>query len=174
MKTIIDASVFYNEKEAPVILGNSLRPFLNKDTIVICIGTDKCIGDSLGPIVGTLIEKEELPITLYGTLDNPIHAVNLKEKLKNIKELHPSNFTIAIDACLGSKENTGKIQVKFGPIHPGKGVGKKLTSVGDVSIVGVVDTIGSSNNISLHNIRLSFIMKLAEAIVEGFKYALYE
>jgi len=173
LNTVIDASVSYDDKNAPSIIGESLRSFCEVKPIIICIGTDKCIGDSLGPIVGTLLQKEDLPFNIYGTLDDPIHAVNLKEKLHFIYDKHPSHFVIAIDACLGSKDSIGKIQIKLGPIHPGKGVGKKLTSVGNVSIVGVVDSIGNNNGISLHNIRLGFIMNIAETIVEGFKYALY-
>lgn len=164
----------YKNKSAPIALGNALRPFINKNTIIVCIGTDKCIGDSLGPIVGSLLKKEGFPLTIFGTLDNPIHAVNLQDKLSMVKKLHPSKFVIAIDACLGSKENVGKIQLKLGPIHPGKGVGKKLTSVGNISIVGVVDVLSRNNNITLHNIRLGFIMNIAEAIVEGFRHAIYE
>lgn len=174
MKNILETSVNYMDKSAPIALGNALRPFINDSTVIVCIGTDKCIGDSLGPIVGSLLKKEGFPLTIYGTLDYPIHAVNLQDKLKTIKKLHPSKFIIAVDACLGNKDNIGKVQLKLGPIHPGKGVGKKLASVGNISIVGVVDALNRNNNITLHNIRLGFIMKMAETIVEGFRYAIYE
>jgi putative sporulation protein YyaC len=55
----------------------------------------------------------------------------------------------------------------MGPVHPGKGVGKKLPQIGDISIVGVVDTIDNSDLFSIKNIRLNFIMNMAELISES-------
>ncbi|WP_369323971.1 DUF1256 domain-containing protein [Methanosarcina mazei] len=52
-------------------------------------------------------------------------------------------------------------------MHPGKGVGKKLPSVGNISIVGIVDSLKNDTNIALHNIRLSFVMEMAEVIVDS-------
>lgn len=174
MVKIINTSSFYSNKNAPIFFGSALKPFCNDKTIIICIGTDKCIGDSLGPLVGTLLKREGLPLNVFGTLVDPIHAVNLNEKLEMIFNRYPEHKIIAIDASLGSEDSIGKIQLKEGPIHPGKGVGKKLKSVGDISIIGVVDKLGNNNKSKLHNIRLGFIYEIADTIVESFKYALNE
>ncbi|RKD32363.1 spore protease YyaC [Thermohalobacter berrensis] len=166
--------VYYNDRFASETLGRHLKPYLKNDMIIICVGTDKCIGDCLGPLVGTLLKKSNFPYPVYGTLGSPIHALNLKEKLINIKQRHPFNFAIAIDACLGEEENIGIIQVRQSPIFPGKGVGKNLPSIGDISIIGIVDSLKSDNNISLHNIRLGFVMEMAEtitrALIKAAKY----
>ena len=37
---------------------------------IVCIGTDKCIADSLGPLVGTMLTKNNICIDVYGTLEN--------------------------------------------------------------------------------------------------------
>jgi putative sporulation protein YyaC len=55
----------------------------------------------------------------------------------------------------------------MGPVHPGKGVGKKLPQIGDISIVGVVDTIDNSDLFSIKNIRLNFIMNMADIIAKA-------
>ncbi|MEQ8197298.1 MAG: DUF1256 domain-containing protein, partial [Clostridiaceae bacterium] len=47
-----------------------LKDFITKKTVIICIGTDKCIGDCLGPLVGTLLEDTLVPIPVYGTLSS--------------------------------------------------------------------------------------------------------
>ena len=47
---------------------------------------------------------------------------------------------------------------------PGKGVGKKLPQIGHYSIVGIVDKIDENNRFSFNNVRLSFILELAEII----------
>ena len=62
------------------------------------------------------------------------------------------------------KINIGNIQIREGPIWPGKGVGKKLPQIGHYSIVGIVDKIDENNRFSFNNIRLSFILELAEIV----------
>jgi len=92
----------------------------------------------------------------------------MKERLLKIEAKHPSSLIIAVDACLGERDSIGVIQIRKGPIYPGKGVGKKLPSIGNISVIGVVDGLNADNAISLHNIRLSFIMHMAETIADGF------
>ncbi|WIV12070.1 spore protease YyaC [Proteiniborus sp. MB09-C3] len=142
------------------------------DIIIVGIGTDKCIGDCLGPLVGTILKKRDFISPVYGTLKRPLHALNLKDRVLSIKSRHPDAFIIAIDACLGEDDSVGTIQIRSGPIDPGKGVGKNLPSVGDLSIIGIVEKLGNDNNSSLHNIRLSFIFEMAEIIAEGIMMGL--
>ncbi|KNF09685.1 putative sporulation protein YyaC [Gottschalkia purinilytica] len=177
MYSINEISVSFTNNSASELIGRYVKPFLHKDNkyndvIIVCIGTDRCIGDCLGPLVGTMLKEKNFPINVYGTVEDPIHAVNLSKKLYNIKQKHPNAFIIAIDASLGEKESIGSIQIRKGPIYPGKGVGKKLQSVGDLSIIGIVNDGKSSNGFALHNVRLSFIMDLAKSIVTGLTKAL--
>ncbi|EOC99296.1 spore protease YyaC [Caldisalinibacter kiritimatiensis] len=159
--------IHFKDKSASEILSEYLRPFCTQSTILLCIGTDKCIGDCLGPLVGTLLEKSSFPLPIYGTLNSPVHAINLKEKIKEIKKRHPFSFVIAIDACLSSSENIGTIEIRHSPIFPGKGIGKTLPPVGDLSIIGIVDSVRKDKSLSLHSIRLSFVMDMAEVIVKS-------
>lgn len=135
--------------------------------LIFCVGTDKSIGDCLGPLVGTLLANKGLTNPIVGTLQNPAHAMNLDTVIKNTKKQYPEHFIIAIDACLGYEGGIGDIQINNGPVHPGKGVKKKLEDVGDISIVGVVDTLENSDLFSIKNIRLGFIMSMAEIIAES-------
>ncbi|MTI46817.1 spore protease YyaC [Sporosalibacterium faouarense] len=167
MNNFDETLVHYKNNLSSHILRENLKPFFNEDTIIVCIGTDKCIGDCLGPLVGTLLKKKKFPNLIYGTLNDPIHAVNIKEKIGYIKRIHPSNPVIAIDACLGEEDNVGNIQIRNSPIFPGKGVGKKLPSIGDVSVIGIIDTMNDYSGLSLHSIRLSLVMEMAEVIVNG-------
>lgn len=159
--------VNYLDKDALDILCDYLSLFMEEKTLIVCIGTDKCIGDCLGPLVGTLLLKAGFDYPIIGTLQMPAHAINLDTIIKDAKKIYPDYFTIAIDACLGYDSCVGDIQVKMGPVHPGKGVGKKLPQIGDISIVGVVDTIDNSDLFSIKNIRLNFIMNMAELISES-------
>ncbi|MEG0371901.1 MAG: spore protease YyaC [Clostridium sp.] len=163
--------VNYLDKNAVEKLGIFLSDFIKDNTIIVCIGTDKCIGDSVGPLVGTLLTKENYPHPVVGTLDFPTHAVNLQSVLNHVYDSYPDHFVIAVDACIGLEDAIGDIQVKYGPVHPGKGVGKTLPKVGDISIVAVVDTIDNCDIFSMRSIRLSFIMQLSETIRDAFIYA---
>ena len=88
-----------------------------------------------------MLKNSDFKYPVYGTLDNPIHALNIYESIEHIKKSHPKGNFLAIDACLGSKTSIGNIQIREGPILPGKGVGKKLPQIGHYSIVGIVDKI---------------------------------
>ncbi len=161
----------YDDNNSTSILGEYIHPYFHNEIVVVCIGTDKCIGDCLGPLVGTMLKNKKFPFHIYGTLKNPIHAINIKERIDYIKKKHPFGFIIAIDACLGEKNDVGKIQIRNKPIYPGKGVGKKLPSIGDISIIGIVDISQGFTGFSLHNVRLSLIMDMAEVIADSLVYA---
>jgi putative sporulation protein YyaC len=158
------AKVNYKKENVVQILSSVLKDLVDENTVVVCIGTDRAIGDALGPLVGTMLKNSDFRYPVYGTLDNPIHALNIYESIENIKNIHPNGNFLAIDACLGSKSSIGNIQIRKGPILPGKGVGKKLPQIGNYSIVGIVDKIDENNRFSFNNVRLSFILELAEMI----------
>lgn len=137
--------------------------------IILCIGTDRSTGDSLGPLVGYKLKAMDCManVPIYGTLDEPVHAVNLEETIERINDCHPKSFIIAVDACLGKTESVGYISIKEGPLQPGTGVNKTLPAVGDLHIVGIVNVGGFMEYMVLQNTRLSLVMKMAETISEG-------
>ncbi|WP_061310475.1 spore protease YyaC [Clostridium botulinum] len=163
----------YMESLSYYKIANTLKNYLNKDTIIICIGTDRCIGDCLGPLVGTILRYKNIPLKLYGTLDEPIHALNIEKTIKNIKNSYPNSSIIGIDACLGDKDNIGQIQVRNFPIQPGKGVGKTLPKVGDCSIVGIVDSNENCHIFTSANTRLSLILNIAKVIANSILQCCY-
>ncbi|WP_075983357.1 spore protease YyaC [Bacillus massilinigeriensis] len=140
----------------------------SRPIVFVCIGTDRSTGDSLGPLVGTLLSDKSISsFHIYGTLDNPIHAVNLEEKLNEIMNLHFNPFIIGIDACLGRLKSVGYIQLGEGPVKPGAGVNKELPSVGNIHITGIVNVSGFMEFFVLQNTRLSLVLNMAKAIANG-------
>jgi putative sporulation protein YyaC len=148
-------------------------PSMNSRPIVfVCIGTDRSTGDSLGPLVGTLLEEKNInSFYVYGTLDEPIHAVNLQERLSEINSKHLNPYLIGIDACLGRIKNVGMIQVGEGPVKPGAGVNKELPAVGDLHITGIVNVSGFMEFFVLQNTRLNLVMKMAKTIANAIHLA---
>lgn len=134
--------------------------------VILCIGTDRVIGDSLGPMVGTnLLKFDRLPF-VYGTLHTPVHALNLQETLLEIKKRHPCNTLIAVDASLGSMSHIGSVAVHSGGLHPGAGVCKNLSTAGDISITGITNIEDGCPWLALQTARLSTVMAMADCIAD--------
>jgi len=154
----------YNAPSTIKELSEYLSNNITLSPIMFCVGTDRCIGDALGPLTGTILQKQCLPFPVYGTIENPIHALNIVSSIEEVKNTHPSSFIIAVDASLGNEDEIGNIIIRKSPLFPGKGVGKKLPAIGDISIVGIVEDSNCDISSTIHNIRLSFIMSMAEVI----------
>lgn len=168
---LVKQKIHYNSPLAHYEISNGIINFINTNTIIICIGTDKCIGDCLGPLVGTILEAKLFPLPIYGTLSSPIHALNLDKRLEEIDSIHPKACIIGIDACLGEPKSIGQIHTRDYAIHPGKGVGKSLRDVGTASIIGIVDSSDTSDFFSSRSIRLSFVLDMAKVISDGLLHA---
>ncbi|WP_139990851.1 MULTISPECIES: spore protease YyaC [Paenibacillus] len=137
----------------------------NRPIVVVCIGTDRSTGDALGPLIGTSLSKYRSPhFSLYGTLENPVHAMNLDDTLMEINRRFHKPFVVGIDACLGQVASVGSIQVGVGPVRPGAGVNKDLPPVGDIHITGIVNVGGFMEYFVLQNTRLHLVVKMSDII----------
>lgn len=137
----------------------------NRPIVIVCIGTDRSTGDALGPLIGTSLQKYRSPhFHLYGTLEDPVHAMNLDDTLIEIDRKFTQPFIIGIDACLGQVSSVGCIQVGEGPVRPGAGVNKDLPPVGDIHVTGIVNVGGFMEYFVLQNTRLHLVMRMSDII----------
>jgi len=146
--------------------------FSLRDCVILCIGTDRSTGDALGPLVGTQLVRRNADLAVYGTLDEPVHALNLQETLDAIARNHERPRILAIDACLGQLSSVGCIQLSSGPVMPGAGVNKKLPPVGDMHMTGIVNVGGFMEYFVLQNTRLSLVFRMAEVMASSILQAL--
>jgi putative sporulation protein YyaC len=137
--------------------------------IILCIGSDLSVGDSLGPLVGTMLKEKlkGLNVYVYGTLAKPITAHEVKYMNDFLQRTHPSNPIIAIDAAVGQAGDIGLIKVAKKGLKPGSGANKKLGRVGDVSIMGIVAEKTVFNYSLFSATRLNVVFKMASLIAEG-------
>ena len=157
-------SVFNNFAEDGILQALVECNKFNKKPIFVCVGSDLVLGDSLGPLVGTLLKKKKNNAYIYGTLNMPITAKEVEYAKTYIKQMHPNSTIIAIDAAVGLSEDVGIIRVTNKGLKPGLGVDKNLGVIGDISIIGVVAE-KSNKNYNLFNLtRLNLIYKMAEKI----------
>lgn len=145
-----------------------------KQLILLCIGTDRATGDSLGPLIGYKLSKMKYKnVLIYGTLENPVHAKNLKDTLLRIHQRHKNALIIAIDASLGKSSHIGYITLGEGSLKPGAGVDKELPPVGDIFITGIVNFSGIVDHMLLQTTRLNIVMEMADYITMGVRYSIY-
>jgi putative sporulation protein YyaC len=166
--------VHVHQPEARELFGFHFKEFLKKEyplerpLVILCIGTDRSTGDSLGPLIGSKLQAAGSTLfQVYGTLEKPVHAVNLEETTGEIHRRFHRPYIVAVDACLGKAESIGYISIKSGPLQPGTGVNKSLPAVGNLHVVGVVNVGGFMEYLVLQNTRLNLVMQMAEVISDG-------
>lgn len=137
--------------------------------VILCIGSDLSVGDSLGPVTGTKIKEKlrGLDCYVYGTLSKPITAHEVKYMNEFLRSTHPDSPIIAVDAAVGLAGDIGLIKLAKRAIKPGSGANKKLSKVGDVSVMGIVAEHSVFNYSLFSSTRLNIIYKMAEIISEG-------
>lgn len=161
----------YNSMAAggEVLALKKILPEIGSAPVIVCIGSDLSVGDSLGPVTGTKL-KEKLAgynVYIYGTLAKPITAHEVKYTNQFIKNTHPNSTVIAIDAAVGAAGDIGLIKVAKRGIKPGSGANKRLAKVGDVSVMGIVAEKSLFNYSLFSSTRLNVVYKMAEIIAEG-------
>jgi len=141
--------------------------------VFLCIGSDRATGDSLGPIIGYKLKQRRISSAyVYGTLEQPVHAKNLGEVIREIHDTFEQPFIVAIDASLGKASHVGYFTLGEGSLKPGAGVGKDLPQVGNLCVTGIVNLSGFLENSLLQTTRLHTVMDLADKISTGIFYCL--
>lgn len=172
-------TTFYYNSECDnihIMLGNQLGKMLkeakayDRDIVIMCIGSDRSTGDSLGPIIGYHLLDVRFPdVYIYGDIYNPINATNLCLSVDHINKLHDSPFIIAIDACLGTEEHVGYVTLANGPLLPGTGIKNRLPEVGNLHITGIVNSACDGKR-RLHTTRLCTVVSLASVIEKSIRW----
>lgn len=151
-------------------------PKFSTPPVVLCIGSDLAIGDSLGPVTGSMLKRKThgLNVFIYGTLSAPVTAKEMKYVRQFLKETHPNSPVIAIDAAVGSEGDIGLIKILDTPLKPGAGANKNLGEVGDLSIMGVVAEKSISNYAIFNQTRLNLVYKMSEVISDALSSLFYQ
>lgn len=144
--------------------------------VILCVGSDLSVGDSLGPVTGTKLKEKlkNLNCYVYGTLSKPITAHEVGYMNEFLWETHPDCQVIAIDAAVGVSGDIGLIKVGKRGLSPGSGANKKLSKVGDVSIMGIVAEKSVFNYSLFSATRLNIVYKMADIICDGICSYIFE
>lgn len=155
--------------DGEVIALKKIMPANCTTPVILCVGSDLSVGDSLGPLVGTMLKNKlkSLNLYVYGTLAKPITAHEVKYMNEFIKLTHPACPIIAVDAAVGTARDVGLIKIVKRGLKPGSGANKNLTRVGDVSIMGIVAEKTMFNYSLFSTTRLNMVFRMAQIISDG-------
>lgn len=147
----------------------------NAPPVIVCIGSDLAVGDSLGPITGSMLKykTQGLRAFIYGTLSSPVTAKEIKYLRAFLKETHKGSQIIAVDAAVGAEGDVGLLKLSDSPLFPGAGANKKLGAVGDISIMGIVAEKSLANFGLLNTTRLNLVYTMSEIVSEAIATVLY-
>lgn len=157
------------------MIGEIMRSENRKGVLLFCIGTDRSTGDSLGPLIGHKLKEcglRDRQVKIVGTLDCPVHAMNLEQAILMVRHCYPDHVIVAVDASVGQTEHVGCITLGKGALRPGLGVCKELQAVGDIFITGIVGGYGNYDPLMLQSVRLSIVMRMADYICDSVRQAL--
>ena len=147
-----------------------------KNPVIVCVGSDLAIGDSLGPIAGSMLKfkTQGLGVFIYGTLAAPITAKEIRYMRTFLKETHRGAPVIAVDAAVGDAGDIGLLKISDTPLHPGAGANKQLGAIGDITVMGVVAEKSVANYGLLNTTRLNLVYSMAEIVSNGLSALLWE
>lgn len=122
------------------ILKKEIQKNADKQMMVLCIGTEKVIGDSLGPMTGEKLSQMNLPrpILVKGSLKHPIHYLNFQDEWEKINRKYAPLFTLVVDSSLYREPYIGKTILTKGKTTLGDTIHKKKYCVGNCTLKGVV------------------------------------
>ena len=149
--------------------------FFNAPPVIVCVGSDLVIGDSLGPITGSMLryKTQGLNVFIYGTLASPVTAKEIKYIRTLLQNSHPNSQIVTVDAAVGEEGDIGLVKLTDSPLKPGAGAQKKLGSIGDVSALGIVAEKSLGNYGLFNTTRLNLVYTMSEIISDSLSTLLW-
>lgn len=144
--------------------------------VIVCVGSDLAIGDSLGPVCGSMLQYKTrgLPVFVYGTLPAPVTAKEIPYLRSFLKDTHAGKKILVVDAAVGAPGDVGLLKINNSALLPGAGANKKLGAIGDISVMGIVAEKSVNNFGLLNSTRFHLVYSMAEIISEGLAAVLWE
>lgn len=138
--------------------------------VILCVGSCRSVGDSLGPLVGHLLTtKHNIRTFVYGTLSRPINRWGVMECARFIRKKHRAKI-VAVDAALGSEIYA--VKVFKGGLAPAAALGTALPRVGDYAVTANVNYPQKDNGAALKCASFKTVSKIAEKIAFALSDAL--
>ena len=135
------------------------------DIVILCVGTDKLIGDLVGPIAGQKLKrlfKDFEKITVYGDIKKTVNTTNYDQP-----------FIITIDSALGPREKIETVWVSTGNMNPGSALKKQESCRSNVNFKAVVGE-NLQNTILNFNVLNSIERNVVQRLANEITYHVYK
>lgn len=178
----VDFNAKHYSYEAERIISNCIYEKIKEkeEIVILCVGTNRIIGDAVGPITGTFLTENNIP-NVYGTLQRPVDATNLVRVVDEIKKSYSKPYIIAVDAAvnlgtsylIGKPEFLKSITIEDEAITARSWDTKNAVPVGNIGITAVVE-YGWYYNFQkrMENANLAVIYNMSNIIAKSIKSAL--
>lgn len=146
------------------------------DIVILCVGTDKLIGDLVGPIAGQKLKrlfKDFEKITVYGDINETVNITNLNEIISEIIANYDQPFIITIDSALGPKDKVETVWVSTGTLNPGSALKKQESCRSNVNFKAVVGE-NLQNTILNFNVLNSIERNVVQRLANEITYHVYK
>lgn len=147
--------------------------------IFVCIGSNKMVGDSLGPIIGEILYRnlKDENIKVLGNLSHNINSKNINQTLKYVEKQYEKPYVISIDSALSNSIEPGNVFILKKGLVAGSALKKKSMEVGNIcikAIVGKDEKNCIKNYYNLKNTDYKLILKfsknISNIILESIKF----
>ena len=141
----------------------STLPDMDNEIIVLCIGSNKIYGDSLGPRTAEKLTLINNDCIIYGNMRKSINGNNLAGYVSMLRSRHPDAVIVAVDACLTTHtEDVGLVKLLPYGVNAGKAVKQDALPVGEISVIGIVGEYNSDVYATLNSVSPALMDELVE------------
>ena len=146
--------------------------------VILCIGTDEVIGDSIGPTIGSRLKRMENDyFKIYGELKKTLDFFNAKEVINSVYKNYEKPYIVTIDAALSNSNRVGDIILNKGYMKIGKALERSICFYSNININCIVGrNFGTkeSNLKELIKADEKSILEMSELVSLGIKKVLEE
>lgn len=173
----MEKAKFVQELENQIHNFNIYQNF--SEIVILCIGTDKLIGDAVGPMVGEKLQKEskiansintKKEIIVLGNMEQTLNYKNAQMKVKQIYKKCKMPFIITVDTALSKEKWSKKIYITKGKIQIGNSLGKSMLFESHINIkcvVGEYQNTVEKNMEILKKVNPELVIELSEIVAYG-------
>ena len=139
------------------------------DLIFVCIGTNKIVGDSLGPIVGEILKQnlKEKNISVIGDLKYNVNINNIHKYVRKIENDYENPYIISIDSALSRTIAPENVFIIKKGLIPGSALKRKSKEIGNIAIKGIVGKYDKNSLMNFYNLKTvdyKLILRLSKNI----------
>ena len=146
------------------------------DIVILCIGTDKLVGDLVGPIAGHKLKrlfKNCEKVKIYGDIKQTVNITNVNDIVLKISTSFNQPFIITIDSALGPREAIETVYVSTGGLEPGRALEKKKSYSSNVSFKAVVGEDFQNAALNFYELK-SINRKVVQRLANEITYHVYK